>query len=216
MKERWKTCERFTGRRVSIWQDAYGYPSVSLQKAGRWLKPAVHLLVYRTFRGRVPKGHEIDHRDRNRANARLSNLRCLTRWQNRAWALRARGSSRYRGVTWHAASGRWQAQISHLGDHMCLGMFDSQRAAALAYDRAARRYHGKYSVLNFRKGKSYMKWTDERVEELKGLRAAKLSYAEIAKLIPRASRNAVAGKLYRLGLGLPAPKRAAKPARKAS
>jgi hypothetical protein len=143
--------QRFTKRACSIWFDPYGYATVSLQRAGRWLKPGVSLLVWRTFRGPVRPRHEIDHRDRDRANPRLSNLRELTRRRNRAWSVRCvpGKASRYRGVT-RAMSGLWRARCGR-GPDAHVGIFRSEIAAAMAYDAAARRRFGCCAVPNFRR-----------------------------------------------------------------
>jgi GcrA cell cycle regulator len=60
-----------------------------------------------------------------------------------------------------------------------------------------------------------MAWTDERVEELKKLWAEGLSASQIAKKIGGVTRNAVIGKVHRLGLsGRAAPSRpSSRPAR---
>lgn len=43
----------------------------------------VHRLVAETFLGEIPKGHEVDHIDRNRSNNALDNLRIVTSHENR-------------------------------------------------------------------------------------------------------------------------------------
>lgn len=64
------------------------YPRVWLQRVidGEPLKQRyrVHLLVWRAFRGDVPHGLEVNHRDLNRDNASLSNLELLTPAGNQA------------------------------------------------------------------------------------------------------------------------------------
>lgn len=49
----------------------------------------VHRLVWSVFRGPIPEGLEVNHKDLDRANAALSNLELLTRKANlahaRAW-----------------------------------------------------------------------------------------------------------------------------------
>lgn len=140
---------RHTKKLCVNWPDHYGYASVSLQRAGRWWKPAVHLLVWRTFRGPTKPRHEIDHRDRKRFNPRLRNLQQITIAQNRQRAWHARGRSQYRGVYWNHGASAWSAQCCHEGQNHHLGYFRSERAAARARDRAARRMHGRFAVLNF-------------------------------------------------------------------
>jgi len=57
-----------------------------------------------------------------------------------------------------------------------------------------------------------MGWTDERVEQLKGLWNEGLSASQIARTLGGVSRNAVIGKVHRLGLaGRAVPARAERP-----
>jgi hypothetical protein len=52
-------------------------------------------------------------------------------------------SSSYIGVTWYKAKKRWRAKIMHGGKrHQVLGFFVVEKAAARAYDHAARRLRG--------------------------------------------------------------------------
>lgn len=65
-----------------------------------------------------------------------------------------------------------------------------------------------------------MSWTDERVEKLKELWGEGMSASQIAKALGGVTRNAVIGKVHRLGLsnrgtGPEEPKPAAKPAKPA-
>src|SRR6056297_239202 len=52
----------------------------------------------------------------------------------------------------------------------------------------------------FRKGESQMSWTEERVEKLKEFWAEGMSASQIAKELGGVTRNAVIGKVHRLGL----------------
>ncbi len=57
-----------------------------------------------------------------------------------------------------------------------------------------------------------MGWTDERVEHLKKLWAEGLSASQIARVLGEVTRNAVIGKVHRLGLsGRATPARAERP-----
>lgn len=57
-----------------------------------------------------------------------------------------------------------------------------------------------------------MGWTDERVEQLKSLWAEGLSASQIARVLGGVTRNAVIGKVHRLGLaGRASPARAERP-----
>jgi hypothetical protein len=58
---------------------------------------------------------------------------------------RAGTSSRYRGVTWVKARGKWQAQVTLNGRRLNLGRFDSEDEAG-AVVAAWRREHMPFSV----------------------------------------------------------------------
>lgn len=59
------------------------------------------------------------------------------------------GRSRYRGVSWDNAAGKWRAMLSHKGDRHHLGRYDNEYEAALAYDAKARELMGPAAYTNF-------------------------------------------------------------------
>lgn len=99
----------------------------------------------------TPDGLDTDHIDGNGLNNQKSNLRVATRSQNQqAHRLKeANCSSRYRGVNWHSRDETWQARIQVIGKRIHLGYFDSELAAARAYNIAAIKYFGKFASPNF-------------------------------------------------------------------
>ena len=101
-----------------------------------------HRLAWLYVHGEWPK-NDIDHRDGDTWNNRISNLRDVTRSVNNRNVLRPRrnGSSGIVGVSWHKATGKWQANI-YAGKHIHLGRFDTKEEAAAAYQRAKLIYHG--------------------------------------------------------------------------
>jgi hypothetical protein len=102
------------------------------------------------------KGALIDHRDGNVLDNRRANLRVASASQS-SWngRKRDRGTSRFKGVSAHP-NGSWYARISARRRSTHLGYFKTERAAALAYDVAARRLHGKFACVNFpRKGEQH-------------------------------------------------------------
>lgn len=71
------------GRPLRAWLTAEtGYPAVTLSRHGKQRKIHVHVIVAAAFLGPCPPGHEVNHKDLNRQNARASNLEYLTRGEN--------------------------------------------------------------------------------------------------------------------------------------
>lgn len=61
---------------------AGGYPFINLCKDGKRVNRNVHVLVAKAFLGRLPKDMVVDHRDDNRRNPNLDNLRYVTHSEN--------------------------------------------------------------------------------------------------------------------------------------
>lgn len=59
-----------------------GYLLVDLCKDGKRKNCRVHRLVWETFVGKIPEGYELDHRDGDKTNNRLENLKCVTHEEN--------------------------------------------------------------------------------------------------------------------------------------
>jgi hypothetical protein len=103
-----------------------------------------------------PDGFFADHkRPLNTLDNRRENLRVATGTQNRTnTASTLRGEAGYRGVKAITSRGkktdRWRASISINDVRIHLGCFDDPRAAALAYDAAAKIHHGEFACLNFK------------------------------------------------------------------
>jgi hypothetical protein len=91
-----------------------------------------------------------DHINGNGLDNRRSNLREATISQNGHNRRRDRDSSSgYKGVSWHARSGKWQVLIRANGPQKFLGYYVTAEEAARAYDAAARELHGEYAAVNF-------------------------------------------------------------------
>lgn len=108
---------------------------------------ALHQLVYLYHHGFVP--NEIDHRDRNKLNNRIENLRPCTSSQNKGnIQLLPTNTSGYRGVSLNSRSQKWHAQIKIHGNQTYLGRFDTPEEAALVYNEAAIEHFGEFAFLN--------------------------------------------------------------------
>lgn len=99
---------------------------------------------------RAPSGVLVDHRFGNLLDNRRSMLRWATPSENSANRRRDRRgrSSRFRGVTLHKQTGRWQAAIKHHNRCRYLGLFRDEMEAARAYNAAALEVWGAFAILN--------------------------------------------------------------------
>lgn len=86
---------------------------------------------------------ELDHRDGNPSNNRLSNLRECTHGQNCMNRLNPTGASGVRGAV-RLKTGKWQAQTKINGKVKHIGVFDSPAAASAAYWSAKEQIAGEF------------------------------------------------------------------------
>jgi hypothetical protein len=108
-----------------------------------------HRIIWELINGDIATGLEIDHRDGNRLNNYIENLRLATRNDNnRNMGIRRNNTSGYKGVYYFKRDANFQAQISVNDKKKHLGYFETAEEAALAYNKAALLYHGDFANLN--------------------------------------------------------------------
>jgi len=94
------------------------------------------------------QGKIIDHKDRNGLNNQSENLRLSTSSENHQNWHRIKGKSKYKGVYWHKQRNKWCASIMLRYKHISLGLFESEKLAAVAYNIGALIYFGQFAHLN--------------------------------------------------------------------
>jgi hypothetical protein len=77
---------------------------------------------------------QIDHRDRDRNNNCIFNLRSATNQQNAF-------NNNYKGYNFHQQTKKWRARIKIDGNEIHLGLFETEEEAHQKYIEAKKKYH---------------------------------------------------------------------------
>lgn len=95
------------------------------------------------------KGQQIDHINCKKLDNRKSNLRFCNNFQNLQNRSKNRKSiSKYKGVTWYKNPKKWGSRITFYRKNLFIGLFNNEIEAALAYNDASKKYHGKFAYPN--------------------------------------------------------------------
>ncbi len=112
-----------------------GYLAVRINKRNY----PVHRLVWWMHTGAYPLNEYIDHKDGNRQNNKIENLRAVTPGiNNQNTAKTSLTTSKYKGVLFR--SGKWLARIYINRKQIHLGSFDTEWDAAMARLEAEKKY----------------------------------------------------------------------------
>ena len=103
-----------------------------------------HRLAWLYVHGEWPR--EIDHRDLDKSNNRIGNLRVATRTQNNANMAKKRdNTSGLKGAYFDKRKARWGAGLKVNKRFKFLGYFATKEQAHAAYARAATIHHGEFA-----------------------------------------------------------------------
>lgn len=139
----WNT--RFAGKSAFAFVGKRGYCVSTIDN-----NPALtaHRVAWAIFYGEWPSG-EIDHINGVTTDNRIENLRLATSAQNSHNTRSHKDSvSRFKGVSFDSARGKWCAEIMKNGRRWRLGRFSTEEDAAKAYAEKALELHGEYARLS--------------------------------------------------------------------
>jgi hypothetical protein len=112
-----------------------GYLSVMVAGKNYMLHRIIWLHTY----GYLPE-EDVDHRDGNRSNNRLTNLRLASRTENNQnMAIRSDNTTGVFGVS--RVGSKWRARVTVAGKHFHAGYHPTKEAATAAYLAAKARHH---------------------------------------------------------------------------
>jgi hypothetical protein len=114
-----------------------GYPRVTIGK-----DRLVHRLVGSAFLG-LMEDQWIDHKDGDRSNNHVDNLRICDPKQNQ-WNKKGFSKGGVKGVSQYKKTGRWRAMIRKNGKNVYLGSFGTKEEAGERYREEARKLHGEF------------------------------------------------------------------------
>jgi hypothetical protein len=150
------TIKEFSDNSICLFKgsahDAF-YPAIQTTKKGK----RSTLLLGRIIMG-LTSTHKkvVVYKDNNPLNLRRDNLIVTT--QNVAQSRKTKTTKRecssiYKGVAFVPRLGKYRAMIkpSKTTGNVHLGVFLKEKDAAMAYDTAAEKHHGKSAILNFPK-----------------------------------------------------------------
>jgi len=135
--------EKNLGSMTFVFSNGYALTAIQHPDGGKLKSGKNRRTTIRLHHIILPReeGKEIDHKDGNRLNNRLSNLENVSHKENMQNYSKQKGtSSRYKGVSRCGRYQNWIAAINRDGVMKGLGHFTCEIDAARAYDRAVVKY----------------------------------------------------------------------------
>jgi hypothetical protein len=128
------------GKEIGCWNVGYRYATV----LGRAYP--VHHLVWLLNHGELPPdGYDIDHKDMDRSNNNVDNLRLATRSQNMLnMCCHKDSKTGIKGVSWRSDTKKWTVRVTVDGAYKSFGSYDDLELAELVAQEAREKYHGDF------------------------------------------------------------------------
>ena len=135
-----------TGRMLKAADNKDGYLRINLFDDGVMKTFTVHRLVANAFINNPDDKECVDHKNNNRTNNHISNLRWATNKENSQNSkLSIKNTSKVKGVCWHKRVKKWYAQINIDGIRIYIGYYDNIEDAKIARINRANEAFGIYT-----------------------------------------------------------------------
>ena len=110
--------------------DTSGYAIVKIDGVTQ----RVHRMIWIYHNGAIEDKYIMDHKDRNKSNNKIENLRKVTKQENSF-------NSNAKGYYYHKKLKKWRAMIGIDGVRKSLGCFETEAEAKVAYQNAKKELH---------------------------------------------------------------------------
>jgi len=122
-----------------------GYYAARHTGSSRCKKIFMHREIMKT-----PEGYETDHVNGDGLDNRRLNLRTCSKSQNQHnQSVKRKGtSSKYKGVSYYKANGKWGVNLALDGKSLFFGLHDTEEEAARVYNEKAIELFGEFASLN--------------------------------------------------------------------
>lgn len=115
----------------------------------RRLKDGKPVFMHREILGLTDPAILTDHEDNNGLNNQRANLREADTVQSNCNRRSiSKGTSKFKGVCWNERRKKWRVYICFNKIRFDLGCFESEKQAAIAYNKKAIELHGEFANLN--------------------------------------------------------------------
>ena len=128
----------------------HGYSNVVLCQNGKKHNFKIHRLVAREFLDNPNNKKCVDHRNHNKADNHVWNLRwCSHSDNNRNVIKQQNTSSMYLGVSWHKLKNKWICRVRDENSKLKhLGYFENEKEAAQKYNNYISEHFAEFGQLN--------------------------------------------------------------------
>lgn len=144
--------EKYDELKQHYWNSKIGGAGKYARRTERINGKSVTVFMHREVLGLNYKatddGCYVDHINRNTTDNRLKNLRVASKSQNTQNSKTINRTSKYKGVfKWN---NKWVANITKNNKQYIIKHYKSEKEAALAYDRYAKKMYGPNAAFNFK------------------------------------------------------------------